>query len=86
MSYQLLRNLWHAAAEDTSSVLLLLPRGNETLCSQLNEFLPLVGKELGSRMKIAYVEDVVNALATSTLSQNPLSWYAAMVRDKYVLV
>lgn len=83
-SYQILRNLWHAAADPGVSVLFLLPRENESLCTKLNTLLPMVGPELRARTRVAYAEEVLDTLAAPTHSRDELSWYAAILREKYV--
>jgi hypothetical protein len=84
-SYQILRNLWHVATNPEACVLFLLPRENESLCSELVRVLPMVGSELRSRTRVAYIEDILDALAAPAAAVDDLRWYAALLQAKYVL-
>jgi restriction endonuclease-like protein len=83
-SYQILRNLWHAASNPAASVLFFFPKQNESLGSELQRLLPKVGVELMARTRIIYVEDVLDVLAAPAGPGRELRWYAAILREKYV--
>lgn len=83
-SYQILRNLWLGAADPRALVLFLVPKENQALSSELDRVLALVSSELKARSRVVYVEAVLTKLFASVPPGNDLSWYAAMLREKYV--
>jgi hypothetical protein len=83
-SYQILRNLWLAAADARTYVLFLLPKENECLSAELDLVLSSVSSELMTRVRVVHIEDLIAELATSTSAENELAWYAEMLREKYV--
>jgi len=83
-SYQILRSLWLAAGDPRGSALFLVPKENDVLSSELAQVLPLVGAELRARARVVFVEDVLTSLVASARLGNELSWYAALLREKYV--
>jgi hypothetical protein len=83
-SYQILRNLWLAADEPRALVVFLMPKENEVLSSELDQVLRLVSSDIKARSRVVYVEDVLKRLEASAPSRNNLSWYATMLREKYV--
>jgi len=83
-SYQILRNLWLAAKNPVGSVLFLLPKGNTALSAKLSHVLSRADPELRARTRVVFMEDVLKALAAASSEGRGLSWYAAMLREKYV--
>lgn len=81
-SYQILRNIWHGASESNSLVLFLYPQANKLLTVELGTVLPLLRPSLRERIRVVHLEDVLTKLVEL---KDSLSWYAALLREKYVL-
>ena len=83
--YQLLRNVWLAARDSTSTVVFLVPRANLALWPQLEPLLERLSPELRSRVKAVAIEDVLSSLADSVDSSPILKSHALHLREKYVI-
>jgi hypothetical protein len=83
--HQILRNLWLAARRkhENDQVVFLMPRANAGLTAQLDTVLRQVGKPLRVRVRIVYVEALLERLAAER-SARGLGWYAQLLREKYV--
>jgi hypothetical protein len=85
--YQILRNVWLAARKghERDQVIFVLPEANEALVTQLNLALKWVLEPLRSRVRIVYVESVLEKLVGNPDGRDALSWYARQLQEKYVL-
>ena len=82
-SYQILRNLWHAAGTTSGRVLFLYPRQHVTLTRQLSEVLEHVNPTLRDRIDISHTEDVLAHLVDDAQCPQPLRNHAAELSRKY---
>lgn len=85
-SYQILRNLWHAAGAPTSRVVFLYPQQHGVLDQLLMPVLEDVTSELRQRVVIAYAEDVLAKLRADELCPPHLRTYAGRLAEKYLLL
>lgn len=85
-SYQILRNLWHAAETSTSRVVFLYPQQNRVLDDLLMPVLDDVTSNLRERVIVAYAEDVLARLRADELCPPHLRTYAGRLTEKYLLV
>ena len=84
-SYQILRNLWHAAGTTSGRVLFLYPKQHEMLTRQLSQVLEHVKPTLRDRIDIAHIEDVLAHLVNDARCPQPLRNHAAELAKKYVM-
>lgn len=84
-NYQILRNIWLAAREPTSSIVFLLPTHNEALWEPLLKMKASLDPSLASRIHLAKIEHVLHSLATDKSVPPRLSWYAQLLSEKYVV-
>jgi len=84
-SYQILRNLWHAAGTPTSKVVFLYPQQHRVLDDLLMPVLEDVTSELRDRVIVAYAEDVLARLRADELCPPHLRTYAGRLAEKYLL-
>jgi hypothetical protein len=82
--YQLLRNVWAAAKDKTASVVFLVPKANSTLWQELGPLIEQLSPTLARRVHAVAMEDVLEALSSSSPPQARLTWYAHLLREKYV--
>jgi len=83
--YQILRNLWLAARKgrEKDQVLFLMPEANDGLTEQLDSVLEQIGKPLRARVRLVYVEPLLERLAAQK-GPDSLGWYARILQEKYV--
>lgn len=84
-NYQILRNVWLAARDATSSVVFLLPRQNEVLWAPLLGVRSALKPALAERVRVVAMEDVVEQLRCDSALPQRLAWYAEMLAEKYLL-
>lgn len=84
-SYQILRNLWHAAGTTTSRVVFLYPKQHQILDDLLMPVLEDVISELRQRVVVSYAEDVLARLGADERCPLCLRQYADRLADKYLL-
>ena len=85
-NYQILRNIWLAARSERDAVVFLLPRANAGLWSQLDPVLSQLSPQMGSRVHVVAVEDVLDALTQSQRMPARLASLLVSLREKYLLV
>lgn len=83
--YQILRNVWLAAREPTSSIVFLLPAHNEALWEPLLKVKASLEPSLARRVHLAKIEHVLHRLAMDKSVPPRLSWYAQLLSEKYVV-
>jgi hypothetical protein len=84
-NYQILRNLWLAARKghEKDSVVFVLPRANTNPNEQLTNVLSQVRNSLRTRVQIVHVEVLLERLAAKPAAGD-MSWYAAVLAEKYL--
>ncbi len=83
--YQILRNIWLAAREPSSSILFLLPAANTKLWESLNEVVEAMAPALRNRIYRVPIEQTLAALARDPQCPPKLSWYAEQLSEKYLI-
>lgn len=83
-NYQILRNVWLAARETSSTVVFLLPSQNEALWRPLVEVKASLKPALAKRVHVAGMEHVLHELASDRSLQPRFAWYAELLAEKYV--
>lgn len=84
-SYQILRNLWHAAKLPNSYVVFLYPRQHEVLTHLLAPVLDDITSDLRGRVLVVHSEDVLGRLAQDESCPLALRSYASRLSRKYLL-
>lgn len=84
-SYQILRNLWHAAGSPDSYVVFLFPRQHDVLSHLLNPVLDDVTSALRDRVIVAHAEDVLASIMLDQSCPLHLRAYADRLSQKYLL-
>ena len=84
-NYQLLRNLALLAGSNANRLVLLFPKENERLQSQLEEVLSDLPSSTRSRVSIAYLEDVLETLLANVSLAPRLQVHAAQLKEKYIV-
>lgn len=84
-SYQILRNLWHAAGSPDSYVVFLFPRQHHVLSHLLNPVLDDATSALRDRVIVAHAEDVLASIMLDQSCPLHLRAYADRLSQKYLL-
>lgn len=84
-SYQILRNLWHAAGSPDAYVIFLYPRQHEILTHLLSPVLADITSPLRDRVIVAHSEDVLGRLMHDEACPLHLRTYAERLAQKYLL-
>lgn len=84
-SYQIFRNLWHAAQSSDAYVVFLYPRQHEVLTHLLNPVLEDITSELRQRVIVAHAEDVLARIVADEACPSHLRVYAERLVQKYLL-
>ena len=85
-SYQILRNIWHAAHDARCHVVFLHPRQRGDLSQILKPVLDdITCDDLRSRVIEAHLEDVLERLIQDDLCPDDLRQYARCIAEKYLL-
>lgn len=83
-AYQILRNLWHAAGSQTARLVFIYPRQHTVLTRALSPVLEKVSPSLRNRVRVVYVEDVLDALRDNQSCPDKLRAYAGILAEKYL--
>jgi hypothetical protein len=83
--YQLLRNISLLGADARNQVVLLLPRENAALQPALAHVLPRLNKSVSPRVRVVYLESVLEQLATNEIAQTRLPGHIEGMVEKYVV-
>jgi len=83
-NYQILRNVWHLAGAEASTLVFLLPQANADSWRSVAAVLPRIRADLRNAISIVSVESVISALCKDTTNAS-LQEYATSLADKYLL-
>jgi hypothetical protein len=85
-NYQILRNVWLAARDTSSSVLFLLPIQNKVLWEPLLAVKSLLKPLLAERVHVVGIENVLHTLLADKSLDAQLAHYTELLIEKYLPV